>query len=160
MSTKLLFKRVALVTISALGFGILSSVAPASALASTAIAAYVGPSGQTSVTVVGGDTTTAAVLVRIDLTVDSATGTTVTTNGLSCGESITASVIAAPTGRLTGSMVDTSTAAANSVSGGASNRSDLAIIEIRASTQTDGTVSTSGSSTTSYTDWTDIRLLR
>jgi len=73
MSTKLIFKRVALVTISALGFGILSSVAPASALASTAIAAYVGPSNQTSVTVVGGDTTTSAVLVRIDVTVDSAT---------------------------------------------------------------------------------------
>jgi len=109
MSTKLIFKRVALVTISALGFGILSSVAPASALASTAIAAYVGPSNQTSVTVVGGDTTTAAVLVRIDITVDSATGTTVATNGLTCGESITATVIAAPTNRLTGSMVDTST---------------------------------------------------
>jgi len=155
MSTKLIFKRIALVTISALGFGILSSVAPASALASTAIAAYVGPSNQTSLTVVGGDTTTTAALVRIDLTVDSATGTSVTTNGLSCGESITATVTNAPSGRPTNtSMVDTSTSASTNAG---NNRSDLSIIEIRASTQASGTVATNnGSSTTSYTDWSDV----
>jgi len=157
MSTKLIFKRVALVTISALGFGILSSVAPASALASTAIAAYVGPSNQTSVTVVGGDTTTSAVLVRIDVTVDSATGTTRSTNGLTCGESITASVVTAPTGRNTGSMADTSTAASNGTTAGTSARSDLSIIEIAATSQDTGTVaSTSGTSLTAYTDWTEI----
>jgi len=157
MSTKLIFKRIALVTISALGFGILSSVAPASALAGTAIAAYVGPSNQTSVTVVGGDTGTTAVLVRIDVTVDSATGTSVSTNGLTCGESITATVISAPTGRNTGSMVDTATAASNSSTAGSNARSDLSMIEIAASTQETGTVATNnGSSTTGYTDWTDI----
>jgi hypothetical protein len=155
MSTKLIFKRIALVTISALGFGILSSVAPASALASTAIGAFVGPSGQTSLTVVGGDTTTTAALVRLDVTVDSATGSSLTTNGLTCGESITATVTAAPTGRFTGSMVDTTTA--SSSTGGLSSRSDLAMIEIRANAQDTGTIATTaGTSTTAYTDWTKL----
>ena len=155
MSTKLIFKRVALVTISALGFGILSSVAPASALASTAIAAYVGPSNQTSLTVVGGDTGTTAALVRIDVTVDSATGTSLTTNGLTCAESITATVLTAPSNRFSGSMVDTTTAASST--GGLSSRSDLAMIEIRANSQETGTIaSTTGTSTTAYTDWTKL----
>ena len=158
MSTKLIFKRVALVTISALGFGILSSVAPASALASTAIAAYVGPSNQTSVTVVGGDTGTTAALVRIDITVDSATGTSFTTNGLTCGESITATVLTAPANRFAGSMADTSTSPSST--GGLSNRSDLAIIEIRGNALETGTVSsTTGTSTTAYTDWTKLETL-
>jgi len=158
MSTKLIFKRISLVTISALGFGILSSVTPASALASTAIGAFVGPSGQTSLTVVGGDTGTTAALVRIDVTVDSATGSSFSTNGLTCGESITATVLSAPTGRFSGSMADTFTAPSST--GGLSSRSDLAMVEIRGNAQETGTIaSTTGTSTTAYTDWTKLETI-
>jgi hypothetical protein len=95
MSTKTTFKRVALVTVAALGFGLLSSVTPASAATSTGLVASVGPNGQTSLTVVGGTDSTTAALVRLDVTVDSATSAT--GHGLQAGESITATVTGVPT---------------------------------------------------------------
>ena len=52
MSTKTTFKRIALVTVAALGFGVLTSVVPAQAAAATALNAVVGPNGATSLTVV------------------------------------------------------------------------------------------------------------
>ena len=55
MSTKTTIKRIALVAVSALGFGMLSAVAPVSAQISQSLAASVGPNGATSLTVVGGN---------------------------------------------------------------------------------------------------------
>jgi len=150
-----MFKRIALVTVSALGFGLLSSVSPVSATSASAIAAYVGPGNQTSLTVVGGDSLTTAALVRIDMTVDSATGTSGDATGLSCNESITATVLSGPkTSSKTGSMSDTSTVAGS----GSPSRSDFSIIEIAAASQGSAATvaTTSGASTTDWTDWSRI----
>ena len=95
MSTKTTFKRVALVTVAALGFGLLSSVAPASA-AVTSLVASVGPTGQTSLTVVG-DTTTAGALVRLDVVTNDTNSTTLA-QGLTGGATITSEITAVPTG--------------------------------------------------------------
>jgi len=153
MSTKTTFKRVALVIVAALGFGLLSSVAPASAVTSTALTASVGPNGATSVTVVGSDSTTTGVLVRLDVTSDSATSSLI---GLQCGETITATVTGVPTSvtaktLLTngGSMVDTTTAA------GAS-RSDLKIVEVKG--QTAGVPGSATTTTSGHTNWGLISL--
>jgi len=159
MSTKLIFKRIALVTISALGFGILSSVTPASAVASSALVASVGPAGQTSLTVVGGDSSTAYAVVRLDVTVDSATGTSGLATGLQCGESITATVSQVPTTVVAktlaangGRISDTTTA--QTAAPGTAQRSDLVMTELAASTQGSGTAgATAGASTTTWTDW-------
>ncbi|MFM1758623.1 MAG: hypothetical protein RL193_1200, partial [Actinomycetota bacterium] len=51
MSTKTTIKRIALVAVSALGFGMLSVVAPANAAVATGLVASVGPNGETSLTV-------------------------------------------------------------------------------------------------------------
>ena len=83
MSTKTTFKRVALVTVAALGFGLLSSVTPASAVA-TGLVASVGPNGATSLTVVGGETSTTGALIRLDVT----NNDTATTGGLGLNETI------------------------------------------------------------------------
>jgi hypothetical protein len=158
MSTKTAFKRTALAIVAAMGFGLLTTVTPANAIESTTLAAAVGPSGQTSLTVVGGTDSTTAALVRLDVTVDSAT--TGGNRGLQCGETITATVSAVPTSVTAktlqvngGSMADTSTTF--STAGG---RSDLAILEVKG--QTSGTVgATAAASTTSYTNWTKVARL-
>jgi hypothetical protein len=93
-------------------------------------------------------------LVRIDVTVDSAT----TEIGLQEGETITASVIGVPTaaGKTLiangGSLVDTSTAA------GSSGRSDLGMAEVKIGTpaSVQGTVGSTTSSTSANTDWRKI----
>jgi len=89
MSTKTTFKRVALVTVAALGFGLLTSVSSNAAITSSFAL------NTTSQTVVGGggsstpDTPTA--LIRIDVTSDTLGA------GLGTGETITAAVTAVPT---------------------------------------------------------------
>ena len=102
MSTKTTFKRIALVTVAALGFGTLSTVAQAAPPETTAgtYTASVTPS-TTSLTVVGTSTSTYGFI-----------GLTTTNNQgnyapLYAGESITATVTAWPTG------VDSTTAAAD-----------------------------------------------
>ena len=92
MSTKTTFKRIALVTVAALGFGLLSSVTYTASAVSTGLVASVGPNGQTSVTVVGGTNATTGVLIRLDVT-----NNDTATPGLGLGESITASVTGVPT---------------------------------------------------------------
>ena len=87
MSTKTTFKRVALVTVAALGFGLLTSVSSNAAITSSFAL------NTTSQTVVGGgaagDTPTA--LIRIDVTSDTLNG------GLAASETITAAVTGVPT---------------------------------------------------------------
>ena len=92
MSTKTTFKRVALVVVAALGFGTLTSVAPASAYAASM-------STIPSLTVVGSNWG----YIPVTLTADGTTGNA----ALTTGESLTATVIAQPT------AVDSSTAAAD-----------------------------------------------
>jgi hypothetical protein len=142
MSTKTTFKRIALVTVAALGFGLLSSVMPASAVATTALNASVGPNGATSLTVVGDTESTNGALVRLDVTSDSATSSVF---GLQDGETITATVIAAPTTGRIGSMADTASAT------GRLNVSDLSLVEVKG--QTPGSVLASTTSTSGSTDW-------
>jgi hypothetical protein len=153
MSTKTTFKRVALVTVAALGFGLLSSVTPASAnRVSSSIGAFVGPNGATSLTVVGGDSLTAGALVRIDVTANDTT-----TSGLGANESVTASVATPPSvSQRAGSVVDTTTAVGGTGSGA---RSDFSVINVgAASAQVSGsggtTAATSVSGVTNWTRWT------
>jgi trimeric autotransporter adhesin len=147
MSTKTTFKRIALVTVAALGFGLLSSVTPASAVA-TGLVASVGPNGQTSLTVVGGDSTTAGALIRLDVTSNDTA-----TPGLHTGETITASVSAVPAGKTLaangGSVVDTTTAVGLL---GGSARSDFIMLE--STGQTEGTrAATTATSVSRPTNW-------
>lgn len=147
MSTKTTFKRVALVTVAALGFGLLSTVVPAQANVSTALNAVVGPNGATSLTVVGTDTATTAALVRLDVTNDETTTAT-----LGAGETITASVSIAPALRNAGSVVDTSTAVGGTGTGA---RSDFMVLETTG--QTTGSASTTAlASTSSNTVWSRL----
>jgi hypothetical protein len=146
MSTKTTFKRIALVTVAALGFGLLSSVTPASAV-STGLAASVGPNGQTSLTVVGGDSSTAGALIRLDVTNNDTT--TITLGGLGVNETISASVSVAPALRNTGSLADTSTPTGLT---GTAARSDFVMLE--SSGQTTGTrAATTATSVSSPTNW-------
>ena len=146
MSTKTTFKRVALVTVAALSFGLLTSVTPASAVA-TGLVASVGPNGQTSLTVVGGDTSTTGALIRLDVTNNDTT--TPTGGGLGLNETITGSVSIAPTGRFTGSVADTTTAVGGA---GISARSDFIMLESRG--QTEGTrAATTATSISRPTNW-------
>jgi len=146
MSTKTTFKRVALVTVAALSFGLLTSVTPASA-ASVSLNAVVGPNGATSLTVVGGNDSSTGAIIRLDVSADSATPTTL---GLQDGETITASVIGVPTSVTAktlaangGSLADTTTATG----------SDFVMLELAGSQFTSGTVGTATSSTRVNTDW-------
>jgi hypothetical protein len=146
MSTKTTFKRVALVTVAALGFGLLSSVTPASAVA-TGLAASVGPNGQTSLTVVGGDSGTAGALIRLDVT--NSDTTTISGGGLGVNETITGSVSIAPALRNAGSLADTSTPVGLT---GTAARSDFVMLESRGQTQ--GTrAATTATSTSGATNW-------
>jgi len=151
MSTKTMFKRIALVTVSALSFGLLTSVSPASAGVSTGLVASVGPNGATSLTVVGADSSTVGALVRLDVTNNDSS-----TPGLQTGETITATVIGVPATKTiaanAGSMVDTSTAVGLP---GVSQRSDFVIYE--SAGQTPGTLAaTAATATSSATDWTKL----
>jgi trimeric autotransporter adhesin len=152
MSTKTTFKRIALVTVAALGFGVLTSVAPATAQVSQSIAAFVGPNGATSLTVVGGDTTTAGALVRIDVTSNETT-----VPGLALNETVTASVSVAPALRNAGSVVDTTTAVGGT---GSAARSDFVVINsggATANTQPIGTAAATAAEVVSgVTDWTKL----
>jgi hypothetical protein len=146
MSTKTTFKRVALVTVAALGFGLLSSVTPASAVA-TGLVASVGPNGQTSLTVVGGDSGTAGALIRLDVTNNDSI--TIASGGLGVNETITGSVSIAPALRNAGSMADTSTPAGLT---GTAARSDFVMLESRG--QTEGTrAATTATSVSRPTNW-------
>jgi trimeric autotransporter adhesin len=151
MSTKTTFKRIALVTVAALGFGLLSSVTPASAVASTALNAVVGPNGATSLTVVGGSNTTTGALIRLDVTSDSATSTDI---GLQEGETITASVIGVPTSVTAKTLLANGGSVADTTSATGSGISDFTMVEVRGQTQ--GTVGTATSSTSGNTDWSKI----
>jgi len=153
MSTKTTFKRIALVTVAALGFGLLSSVAPASAVAvSTGLNAVVGTNGATSLTVVG---SSPAALIRLDVTSSETTSASVAP-GLQLGETITASVIGVPTSVSAktvvnngGAFLDTAT------SWSAGVRPDLVMVEARGQTSgTIGALATSSISTGS--DWTKL----
>ena len=154
MSTKTTFKRVALVTVAALGFGLLSSVIPATAATSTGLVASVGPNGATSLTVVGGTDSTTAALVRLDVTVDSATSAT--GHGLQAGESITATVTGVPSSVTAktvaangGSLADTATAWTGT------GYSDFVMIDVKGQ----GTATVAGTAATSTsvnTDWTKL----
>ncbi len=97
MSTKTTFKRIALVTVAALGFGVLTSVAPANAT-------YTGSMtlSTTSLTVVGTGTSTNAGLFYVD-TFDEAG----TAAALTSAESITVSVIGRPQYRADGTSAST-----------------------------------------------------
>jgi len=101
MSTKTTFKRIALVAVASMGFGVLTSVAPASAATGSF------STDASSYTVVGGAATTAAAVVRISVKSDAATPLA---QALGTGETITASVVGVPTG-VTASKTVTSNAA-------------------------------------------------
>jgi trimeric autotransporter adhesin len=149
MSTKTTFKRIALVTVAALGFGVLTSVVPAQAAAATALNAVVGPNGATSLTVVAGSDTPGA-LVRLDVTNDeTATGG----RGLEAGETITTTIVGVPTAVTAktlavngGSIVDTTTSAG-------ATRGDFTVLE--SAGQTTGSASLT-LATSSNTDWSKL----
>ena len=98
MSTKITLKRIALVAVSALGFGLISSVAPASAAGATS-----GISMQkSSITVVGsaanaGESSTAFGAI-FKITANPLDGVATVAHGLASGESLTATVVAVPAG--------------------------------------------------------------
>jgi trimeric autotransporter adhesin len=109
MSTKTTFKRVALVAVAALGLGVLTSVAPATAASSDVTAVSAGTSAPARVGVIGGSTTitltvpatTTAIDVTAQITSAPATSTAATlTFAASTGST-------APVG---GTYTDTSTA--------------------------------------------------
>ena len=88
MSTKTTFKRIALVAVAALSLGVLSSVAPASAVAVSMTL------DNSSITVVTSGATDSPVAV-FGITVTN-TETTTGGAGLSAGESVTASIVSGP----------------------------------------------------------------
>jgi len=87
MSTKTTFKRIALVAVAALGFGVLSSVAPANA---TATSMALDNSSITVVSSASSDSPVAVFAITVTNT-DTNTGA-----GLSAGESITATIASGP----------------------------------------------------------------
>jgi trimeric autotransporter adhesin len=95
MSTKTTFKRIALVAVASLGFGVLTSVAPASASGTTASFTV----NTSSVTVVTNGTTAAEVtlgaIFRISLR---NSATTQANHALQSGETLTVSVVDVPRG--------------------------------------------------------------
>jgi hypothetical protein len=130
MSTKTTFKRVALVAVAALGFGVLSSVTPASAGVAASFSL-----NTSSITVVGGSATdTPSALVRIKVTGDT-TGVQ-NVGSLSAGETITAKVTGVPTG------VTAKTSAANGGAFGTASANDLSMVEVKG--QTSGTLTSFG----------------
>jgi hypothetical protein len=155
MSTKTTFKRIALVTVAALGFGLLSSVTYTASAVSTGLVASVGPNGATSLTVVGGTNATTGALIRLDVVSNDTA-----TPGLAAGESITASVTGVPTSvtatksvaRNGGAFNDTATwtGAGGNVSTGINN--DLIMLE--STGQTTGSLgATAATATSRPTNW-------
>jgi len=122
MSTKTTFKRIALVAVASMGFGVLTSVAPASAT-STGFSL-----SRTSITVVGADT--GGAVFRIQLS--NAAGTTA--QSLQSDETLTVAVVGVPTGVTASKTVATA---------GAWATGDLAIEE--------GTVSVAGNPYSTWT---------
>ncbi len=113
MSTKTTFKRIALVTVAALGFGLLSSVAPASATAGGASVST------TSLTVVGGTTGTGGSgLFYVDVT-----DTTGAAAALTAAESLTVTVTGKPSylanGTSAAALTDIAVQAVATTDGGA-----------------------------------------
>jgi hypothetical protein len=104
MSTKTTFKRVALVAVASLGFGVLSSVAPASA-AAIVTSVTAGTSAPARVSVTGGATT---ITVNYDDTTSNA-------------ETITAQITAAPATSVAAALTIT-----NSVGGVNAEANDVA----------------------------------
>jgi hypothetical protein len=102
MSTKTTFKRIALVTVAALGFGVLTAVAPASAAPSTGLSAHTG-----SITIVGANNGVAGTggVAIYRLSVTDAAGAAV----LASTESITATVTGVPAALADGVTVPKST---------------------------------------------------
>ena len=94
MSTKITLKRIALVAVSAMGFGLMTSVAPANAAATASFSV-----SDSSITVVTGGTTAASstygAVFRIALR---NVGTTATDQALNADETLTATVVAVPAG--------------------------------------------------------------
>jgi len=130
-----------------LGFGVLTTVAPANAAVATGLNVAVGPNGATSLTVVGA---TPAALVRLDVT----SNDTLTGQGLSANETVTVSVTGVPTasGKTLaangGSTADTS-------AGAGSGKSDFVILETAPYGMAQGVTSTTADLTTSKaTNWT------
>jgi trimeric autotransporter adhesin len=123
MSTKTTFKRIALVAVASMGFGVLTSVAPASAT-STGFTL-----SKSSITVVGANT--GAAVFRIQL---SAAASVAATDGheLQSDETLTVSVVGVPTGVL-----------AKTVSANGALGTDL--------TLTEGTVATAGQPYSAFT---------
>jgi hypothetical protein len=152
MSTKTTFKRVALVTVAALGFGLLSSVAPATAAVSQSMVVAVGPNGATSLTVVGGDSGTASALVRIDVTSnDSSAGNA----GLTGSEIVTGTVTAVPTSVTAKTLAANGGSMADTITAPGAGKSDFSMINSGAgSAQASGVPSTTAALTSSgVTNW-------
>jgi trimeric autotransporter adhesin len=125
MSTKTTFKRVALVTVAALGFGLLSSVAPATATVTTSTYTASLTPNTTSITRVGGTTTSSGAAI-FKLVAKSEDGLSHAMFGL---ESITVSVVGVP-------AIDTKTVALNA--------SDIAYAGVTATNEAAGTYTVSG----------------
>jgi hypothetical protein len=125
MSTKTTFKRVALVTVAALGFGLLSSVAPATAAVTTSTYTATLTPNTTSITVVGGTTSTSGAAI-FKLVAKSEDGLNSPMFGL---ESITVTVVGVP-------AIDTKTVALNA--------SDIAYAGVTATSEAAGTYTVSG----------------
>ena len=128
MSTKTTFKRVALVAVAALGFGVLSSVAPAQAAAAKSFSL-----NTSSVTVVGGSASGTA-LFKINVFDDSADGAGIALTG---SETITATIVGVPAGTGTAK-----TLAANGAFGvtatGATQTADLVATSLTVPTSAGG----------------------
>jgi trimeric autotransporter adhesin len=158
MSTKTTFKRIALVTVAALGFGVLTTVVPAQAAVATTLNAAVGPNGATSLTVVGGDTNTAGALVRLDVTNDETV--TPVGGGLGSGDTIIGSVTAVPTTVLAKTLAANGGSLADTSLTPGLGRSDFVMLESIG--QTSGVPATTVAATTTSinTDWTKMVDLR
>jgi hypothetical protein len=130
MSTKTNFKRLALVVVSALGFGLLGNVPAANATATSSFSVPV-----TSVTVIqtvgsGYDSRNAnGAIFKITLR---NVGTTAASHTLAAAETLTASVVAVPAG----TAADAKTLAGNG--------SDLVLFKVTPTTTEDGTTATIG----------------
>ncbi len=150
MSTKTTFKRIALVTVAALGFGVLTSVVPAQAAVATTLNAAVGPNGATSLTVVGSsDTTAVGALIRLDVTGDESS-----TPGLSAGDTVVGSVTAVPTTVLAKTLAANGGSLAGTGTAVGAGFSDFVMLESEGQVSGGGTATTSA--TTVDTDWTKM----
>jgi len=137
MSTKTTFKRIALVTVAALGFGGLTIVTPASAAVATSFSL-----NTSSMTVVSNNTTdSAGALIRIKVTSDATAGVQ-NVGSLSADETLTAKVTAGPSIRTTATSSPLVIPANGLAMNNAAN--DLAMTEVKG--QASGTA----------TNWTSV----